>query len=53
MKICFKNTAKPYQNQKKVKYEQVYCLSIISSNNLRRVSAIHLVYEVTILPENL
>ena len=24
MKICFKNTAKPYQNQKKVKYEQVY-----------------------------
>ena len=25
MKICFKNNVKPYQNQKKVKYEQVYC----------------------------
>ena len=24
MKICFKNTAKPYQNQKKLKYELVY-----------------------------
>ena len=23
MKICFKNTAKPYPNQKKLKYEQV------------------------------
>ena len=28
MKICFKNTAKPYQNQKKLKYEQVCCTYI-------------------------
>ena len=24
MKICFKNNVKPYQNQKELKYEQVY-----------------------------
>ena len=30
-----------------------YSLSIITSKNLRRVSAIHFVYGVTILPENL
>ena len=29
MKICFKNTAKPQQNQKKLKYEQVYCKDVV------------------------
>ena len=29
MKICFKNTAKPQQNQKKLKYEQVYCKVVV------------------------
>ena len=29
MKICFKNTAKPQKNQKKLKYEQVYCKVVV------------------------
>ena len=42
MKICFKNTAKPYQNQKKLKYEQVYRAA---SNNLKLRRALELLQE--------
>ena len=34
LKICFKNTAKPYKNQKKLNYEEVCRIHIITTSSL-------------------